>query len=54
MTEDDDLEDMARQGNREAFDRVLAKVPDLSPDPWDRWDGEASDRAEVEVEGESF
>ncbi|HSS52202.1 MAG TPA: hypothetical protein VLX28_24945 [Thermoanaerobaculia bacterium] len=21
----------------EAFDRVLAKVPDIEPDPWDRW-----------------
>jgi len=30
----------ARQGDREAFDRVLAKVPAVPPDPWDRWDGE--------------
>jgi predicted transcriptional regulator len=40
MTEDY-LEALARQGNREAFDRVLAKVPSVPPDPWDRWDGEA-------------
>ena len=23
--------------DREAFDRVLAKVPDVEPDSWDRW-----------------
>ena len=39
MTEDY-LESLARQGDREAFDRVLAKVPAVPPDPWDRWDGE--------------
>lgn len=39
MTEDY-LEGLARQGDREAFDRVLAKVPAAPPDPWDRWDGE--------------
>ncbi|MFY9825720.1 MAG: toxin-antitoxin system HicB family antitoxin [Thermoanaerobaculia bacterium] len=33
----DYLEALAREGNREAFDRVLAKVPDVEPDPWDRW-----------------
>jgi len=37
MTEDY-LEALARQGDREAFDRVLAKVPAVAPDPWDRWD----------------
>jgi predicted transcriptional regulator len=39
MTEDY-LETLARQGNRDAFDRVLAKVPSVPPDPWDRWDEE--------------
>ena len=33
----DYLEALAREGSREAFDRVLAKVPDVEPDPWDRW-----------------
>jgi predicted transcriptional regulator len=33
----DYLEGLAREGNREAFDRVLARVPDVEPDPWDRW-----------------
>lgn len=37
MTEDY-LEALARQGDREAFDRVLARVPNAPPDPWDRWD----------------
>ena len=36
MTEDY-LEALAREGNREAFELVLAKVPDVEPDPWDRW-----------------
>ena len=40
MTEDY-LETLARQGDREAFDRVLAKVPSVPPDPWDRWDEES-------------
>ena len=31
---------VAGQGDREAFDRVLAKVPSVPPDPWDRWDEE--------------
>lgn len=39
MTEND-LEALARQGDREAFDRALAKVPSVPPDPWDRWDEE--------------
>lgn len=34
----DYLEALAREGRREAFDRVLAKVPDVEPEPWDRWD----------------
>ncbi|HEV7504405.1 MAG TPA: toxin-antitoxin system HicB family antitoxin [Thermoanaerobaculia bacterium] len=33
----DYLQALAREGSREAFDRVLAKVPDIEPDPWDRW-----------------
>jgi hypothetical protein len=35
MTEDYQ-ESLARQGDRAAFDRVLAKVPAVQPDPWDR------------------
>ncbi len=31
------LETLARQGDREAFVRILAKVPSVPPDPWDRW-----------------
>jgi predicted transcriptional regulator len=33
----DYLEALAREGSREAFDRILAKVPDVEPEPWDRW-----------------
>jgi len=33
----DYLEALAREGSREAFERVLAGVPDIEPDPWDRW-----------------
>ena len=33
----DYLEALAREGSREAFDRILARVPDVEPDPWDRW-----------------
>jgi hypothetical protein len=33
----DYLEALAREGKREAFDAVLAKVPDGEPDPWDQW-----------------
>jgi len=33
----DYLEALAREGSREAFERVLAKVPDIEPEPWDRW-----------------
>jgi len=32
----DYLEALAREGSREAFERVLARVPDVEPDPWDR------------------
>ncbi|HKH43342.1 MAG TPA: toxin-antitoxin system HicB family antitoxin [Thermoanaerobaculia bacterium] len=42
MTEDY-LETLARQGDRAAFDRVLAKVPAVPPDPWDRWEDETPD-----------
>lgn len=37
---EDYLETLARQGDRESFDRVLAKVPSVLPDPWDRWNEE--------------
>jgi hypothetical protein len=47
MTEAD-LETLARQGDNEAFDRVLAKVPAVPPDPWDRWDEEAPRLAPVD------
>jgi hypothetical protein len=40
------LENLARRGDLEAFDRVLAKVPDVPPDPWDRWDEETSSEDE--------
>ena len=33
----DYLESLARKGSREAFEAVLAKVPDVEPDPWDQW-----------------
>ncbi len=36
------LETRARRGNREKFEAVLRKVPDVEPDPWDRW--EAAER----------
>jgi hypothetical protein len=39
MTEDY-LEALALQGDRAAFDRVLAKVPARPADPEDRWDAE--------------
>ena len=32
---DDYLEQRARRGSREAFERALAKVPDVPPDPGD-------------------
>jgi hypothetical protein len=34
----DYLQVLAQQGDRAAFDRVLAKVPSGPPDIWDRWD----------------
>jgi predicted transcriptional regulator len=33
----DYLEALAREGSREAFEAVLAKVPDAEPDSWDHW-----------------
>jgi hypothetical protein len=33
----DCLEDLAEEGRRETFEAVLAKVPDVEPDPWDQW-----------------
>lgn len=33
----DYLEALGSEGNRKAFEGVLAKVPDVEPDPWDRW-----------------
>jgi hypothetical protein len=30
-------EELEREGSREEFERVLARVPDVEPDPWDRW-----------------
>jgi predicted transcriptional regulator len=36
----DYLQVLAQQGDRAAFDRVLARVPSGPPDPWDRWDAE--------------
>ena len=32
----DYLEARARRGNREAFERAMAKVPDVEPEPVDR------------------
>lgn len=46
MTEDY-LEALAREGDQEAFDHVLDKVPAVPPDLWDRWDEETpSEKAE--------
>jgi predicted transcriptional regulator len=44
MTEDY-LAALAREGSREAFDRALAAVPDVEPDPWDRWNTDREERA---------
>ena len=46
MTEDY-LENLARQGDRGAFDRVLANIPSVPPDPWDRWDEETPSKDEL-------
>ena len=31
------LEELGKKGNREAYDAVLSKVPDIEPDDRDRW-----------------
>ena len=31
------LGELAEKGSREAYDAVLAKVPNTEPDEWDRW-----------------
>lgn len=33
----DSREALTSEGSREGFEAVLAKVPDVEPDPWDRW-----------------
>jgi len=37
----DYLEEFAREGSWEEFERVLARVPDVEPDARDRWGSEA-------------
>lgn len=32
------LKERGRRSSREKFEAVLAKVPDVEPDPWDRLD----------------
>jgi predicted transcriptional regulator len=32
------LDQLAQRGSVEAFERVLAQVPDVEPDPHDRWE----------------
>jgi len=44
----DDLEDLAREGSRETFEAVLAKVPDVEPDPWDQWTSMDKESARLE------
>ena len=44
----DDLEDRAKEGSREAFEAVLAKVPDVEPDPWDQWTSPDKESAKLE------
>ena len=34
----DYLKERAKKGSREEFERILAKVPAVEPDPWDRMD----------------
>jgi len=34
---EDYLEERAKQGSRESYDAILAKVPDVEPDERDRW-----------------
>ena len=35
------LEALAKRGSREKYDAVLAKVPNVEPDEWDRWPAES-------------
>ncbi len=44
----DSLEDLAKKGSREAFEAVLAKVPDVEPDPWDQWTSPDKESAKLE------
>jgi len=48
MTEDY-LEALAREADPAAFDRVLAKVPAVPPDLWDRWDEETPSEEPAEA-----
>ncbi|NJM74422.1 MAG: toxin-antitoxin system HicB family antitoxin [Acaryochloridaceae cyanobacterium RU_4_10] len=36
LTTETYLQQLAQQGNRASYDAVLAKVPDVEPDPYDR------------------
>ncbi|PSB05269.1 toxin-antitoxin system HicB family antitoxin [Merismopedia glauca] len=36
LTTEKYLEDLAQQGSRTAYDAILAKVPDVEPEPYDR------------------
>jgi len=35
------LEELAKKGDRDSYDAVLAKVPSVEPDEWDRWPAES-------------
>lgn len=52
MTEDY-LEALAQEADRDAFDRVLAGVPAVPPDPWDRLDGETASEERAPVRARS-
>jgi hypothetical protein len=41
----DYLQDLARKGSRKSFEKVLAAVPDVESDPWDRWDEAGSKKS---------
>lgn len=49
----DYLEERARRGSRAKFEAVLAKVPSVEPDPWDRWEGADRSRGHRLVEHEA-
>lgn len=38
LTTESYLEDLAKRGNRGRYEAVLAKVPDIEPEPNDRWE----------------